>query len=135
MATQTRSGHAAPPTPGGVDQTRDGEYDGVGLLPNGSGAAAILAAAIGSLALGVFSFAGDVWVAVRRAFIIWNPSGPLSGVSTGAVGVWLVAWIVLSMFWSKRNVNLLYVNLASFVLLGTGLLLTFPPFMDLLQGK
>jgi hypothetical protein len=133
MATQTRPG--APTTPAGADRTRDGEYDGVGLLPNGSGAAAILAAAIGSLALGVFSFAGDAWPAARRALIIWNPSGPLSGESTGAVGVWLVAWLVLSLLWSKRNVNLVRVNLASFVLLGIGLLLTFPPFVDLLQGE
>jgi hypothetical protein len=27
------------------------------------------------------------------------------------------------------------VNVASFVLLAVGLLLTFPPFMDLVQGK
>jgi hypothetical protein len=79
MITQTRSGQAGPTTPADADQIRDGVYDGVGLLPNGSGAAAILAAAIGSLALGVFSFAGDAWPAARRALIIWNPSGPLSG--------------------------------------------------------
>jgi len=39
------------------------------------------------------------------------------------------------MLWSTRNVNLVRVNVASFVMLGTWLLLTFPPFMDLLQGK
>ncbi len=107
----------------------------LGLIPNGSGAAAILAAGIGSLTLGALSFAGDVWSTATKAFIIWGPSGPLSGESTGAVIVWLVAWLVLSMLWSKRNVNLARVNSISFIMLGAGLLLTFPPFVDLLQGK
>jgi hypothetical protein len=132
MAMQPHPGESAPTAP---RVSRDAADNGPGLLPNGPGAAAILAAAIGSLALGVFSFAGAVWPAARSAFIIWNPSGPLSGVSTSAVGVWLAAWLLLSMMWSARNVNLVRVNLASFMMLGTGLLLTFPPFMDLLQGK
>jgi hypothetical protein len=142
MAQQMRPDRSSSPVPVGSDLgqeqpafSRDTASDESGLLPNGSGAAAILAAAIGSFALGVFSFIGDVSSAARRAFIIWNPSGPLSGVSTSAVGVWLVAWLVLSMLWRKRNVNLVRINVVSFVLLGMGLLLTFPPFVDLLQGK
>ena len=49
-------------------------------MPNGPGAAAVLAAGIGSLALGVFAFAGDASPPIGRAFNIWNPTGPLSGV-------------------------------------------------------
>jgi hypothetical protein len=109
--------------------------DRLGTRPNGSIAAAILAAGIGSLTLGLLSFIGDVSLAARRAFIIWNPSGPLSGVSTGTVAVWLAAWLLLFLLWRRRKVRLARINLVSFVMLGIGMLLTFPPFADLLQGK
>jgi hypothetical protein len=104
-------------------------------LPNGPGAAAILAAGIGSLALGVFAFAGDASPPILRAFNFWNPTGPLSGVTGTAIVVWLVAWFALARNWNARNVNLARVNVSAFVMLIAGLLLTFPPFMDLLQGK
>ena len=104
------------------------------LLGSGPGAAAILSAAIGSCAFGVFAFAGDAVPAINRAFVIWKPSGALSGVSTAAIVVWLAAWLVLSRRWAARDVSLLWVNLASGLMLIAGLLLTFPPFMDWLQA-
>jgi hypothetical protein len=104
-------------------------------LQNGSGAAAILAAGIGSLALGICAFAGDAVDGVRRAFIFWNPTGPLSGATTTAIVIWLAAWFMLSRLWSRQDIALARVNLAAFVMLLGGLMLTFPPFMDLLQGK
>jgi hypothetical protein len=72
---------------------------------------------------------------VLHAFNVWNPTGPLSGVTTGAAIVWLVAWFALARTWGRRNVNLVRVNTAAFIMLIAGLPLTFPPFMDLLQGK
>ena len=104
-------------------------------LSNGAGAAAILAAGIGSLALGVFALAGDALAAAHKAFNIWAPSGPLSGVTTAAVVVWLVSWLVLNRRWREREVDLGRSSLAAFVMLAAGLLLTFPPVMDWLQGK
>jgi hypothetical protein len=142
MAALLSSGGSSPPTQVGIDPecgdaSISGDYlaSGLGPLPNGPGAAAVLAAGIGSLALGVFAFAGDALPAVRRAFNVWNPSGPLSGVTLTAVVVWLLAWFVLSRTWALRNVSLVRVNAAAFVMLLAGLLLTFPPLMDLLQGK
>ena len=102
-------------------------------MPNGPGAAAVLAAGIGSLALGVFAFAGDASPQIGRTFNIWNPSGPLSGVTTAAVVVWLVAWFLLARRWSTRDVGLTAVTITALAMLAGGLLLTFPPFMDLLQ--
>ena len=109
--------------------------DALGALPSGPGAAAILAAGAGALALGVFAFAGDAWPKVKAAFNLWKPSGPLSGVSLAAVLVWLLAWWGLARLWRGRNVNLALVNVAAFIMLAGGLLLTFPPFMDLLLAK
>jgi hypothetical protein len=104
-------------------------------LPNGPGAAAILAAGIGCATLGVFDLAGDASPAIGQAFVFWQPTGTLSGVTVCAIVVWLLAWLVLSRRWAQRNVNLTGVTLVAFSLLAVGLALTFPPFMDLLQGK
>lgn len=104
-------------------------------LPNGPAGAAILAAGLGCAAQGVLAFSGDASPAVGRALNIYNPTGTLSGVSTGAIVVWLVAWFVLNRLWHGRTVNIAPINGAAFVLLIVGFLLTFPPVMDLLEGK
>jgi hypothetical protein len=104
-------------------------------LPNGSGAAAILAAGIGCAAMGILALAGDASDAIGRALNFYNPTGALSGVSTLAIVAWLVCWFALDRAWHGRTVNLARVSVAAFVLLAVGLLLTFPPFMDLVQGK
>ena len=103
--------------------------------PSGPAAAAILAAGLGSLSLGVFAFGGDASLTIRRLLDIWTPTGPLSGVTSGAIFVWLLAWFGLSRLWARREVRLGAINAAAFAMLMAGLLLTFPPFMDLLQGK
>jgi hypothetical protein len=113
----------------------DSRTDAADVLLNGPGAAAILAAGIGSFALGVFAFAGDASPTILHAFNFWNPTGPLSGITLSAVVVWLVAWYGLARAWATRSVNLRRINLAAFVMLIGGLLLTFPPFIDFLQGK
>ena len=94
-------------------------------LPNGSGAAAILAAGIGS-------FAADKFVLVKNLFVIYKPTGPLSGVTTGAIVLWLAAWAILEWRWRKETIPLKPVNVAAFLLLGLSLLLTFPPVGELL---
>lgn len=103
--------------------------------PSGAAAAALLSAAIGGFTLGVFSLAGDAFAPVARAFTIWRPTGPLSGVTDGAIIVWLIVWIALSRLWARREMNLHRINRIALALFAGGLLLTFPPFMDLLQGK
>ena len=63
--------------------------------------------------------------------IFWKPTGPLSGVTTCAIVLWLVAWAILHARWHNRSVNLARVNAAALALLFLGLLLTFPPIADL----
>jgi hypothetical protein len=104
-------------------------------LPNGPGAAAILAAGIGSAALGILALANDAFPAINKLLIFYQPTGGLSGVSTLAVVIWLVAWFVLARRWATATVQMARVNLISFALLAVGVLLTFPPVMDLIQGK
>lgn len=104
-------------------------------IPNGPGAAAILAAGIGSAAMGIFALAGDAFTSLNHFFTFYTPTGALSGVSTSAVIVWLVAWFILSRRWAPKNVEMAKVLSASFALLAVGVLLTFPPVMDLIQGR
>ena len=104
-------------------------------LSNGPGAAAILSSAIGCFVLGVLALAGDAFPPVARALNVWKPTGPLSGVTDLAIIVWLLVWLVLARAWARRTVNWGTVKVASIAMFVAALLLTFPPFMDLLQGK
>ncbi len=100
-------------------------------LPNGFGAAAVLAAGIGCFSLGLLTVAGDASKSVARHLIFYTPTGPLSGVTTSAIVIWLLAWAVLSLRWRLRDVSLRPVLAVAFVLLGVSLLLTFPPIIEL----
>jgi hypothetical protein len=104
-------------------------------LPTGRAAAAILAAGIGSLALGVLALATDALPRLAHWMILWRPTGPLSGVTSATVAIWLLAWAALARRWARREVALGPIAAWAFAMLAAGLLLTFPPFMDLVQGK
>ena len=104
----------------------------IAKIPNGSGAAAILAAGVGSFVLAGLAFAGDKSPAVKNGLNWYKPTGALSGVTTAAIGVWLLLWLVLEFRWRNKEVAVGRVATAGLVLLGLSLLLTFPPIMDLL---
>lgn len=104
-------------------------------MPNGAAAAAILAAGFGCFAVGVFAYLGDAVPALKGFFNFYNPTGPLSGVTTTAIIAWLIVWAVLSRAWTGKTVAMGKSNAVAYVLLGIGFLLTFPPFGDFLQGK
>lgn len=104
-------------------------------LPNGPGAAAILSAGIGCFALSVFAVVADASKPVAKFFTFYLPTGPLSGVTTTAIVLWLVMWGVLARLWHHRTVAIAKINVVAFVFLFLGILLTFPPFADLLLGK
>jgi hypothetical protein len=101
------------------------------VLPNGSGAAAVLSAGIGSFMLAFFAIAADKSALLKNLFIFYRPTGPLSGVTTSAILVWLIAWGILEGRWRKRNVALARINAVALVLLGLSLLLTFPPVAEI----
>ncbi len=65
----------------------------------------------------------------------YKPTGPLSGVSSTAILLWLALWLILGRLWRSKTVAIARVNALAFVLLLAGVLLTFPPFEDLLLRK
>ena len=101
-------------------------------ITNGPGAAAILAAGIGCFMVAFFALLADKVAAIKSEMIWWKPTGPLSGVTTSAMVVWLAAWAILEWRWRGRTVALGRASAAAIVLLVLGLLLTFPPIADLL---
>ena len=103
-------------------------------LTNGPAAAAILAAGIGSLALGLFVILAEAISSVKNALNFYNPVGPLSGKTIVAIVVWLVAWLLLHNSWKDKQVNFARIFAAALILIVLGLLGTFPPFFDLFGG-
>ncbi|HUB32997.1 MAG TPA: hypothetical protein VMA31_08210 [Bryobacteraceae bacterium] len=99
--------------------------------PNGGGAAALLAAGIGSFGLAVLAILVDQVGALKNAMIFFRPTGPLSGVTTIAVLIWLAVWAILEWRWRKKTIRMGGIAAASLVLLVLALLLTFPPLADL----
>jgi hypothetical protein len=108
---------------------------GVEALTNGSAAAAILSAGVGCGTLGVLALAADASPTIKNMLTFYNPTGALSGVTTVSIVVWFASWLVLDRQWRTKTVDLAKINMAAFVGLAIGLLLTFPPVMDLIQGK
>ena len=100
-------------------------------LNNGPAAAAILASGVGSLALGILTTAAQAITPVGNALNFYNPVGPLSGKTTAAVVIWLVAWAVFHGLWKNQQVNFTNVFIGTLVMIGLGLLGTFPLFFDL----
>ena len=101
-------------------------------IPSGAGAAAVLAAGIGAFALAVTAIAADRVASVQKLLIFYRPTGPLSGVTTSAIVVWLAAWFALDRLWRRREIAMGRVAAAAFVLLALAFLRTFPPLADLL---
>jgi hypothetical protein len=101
------------------------------LRPNGSAAAAILAAGIGSISLAIITIAADQSAGLKVLLTFYKPTGPLSGVTTTAIAVWFLTWFILDWLWHRRNLPLRKINIASITLLVLSLLATFPPIGDL----
>lgn len=99
-------------------------------LTTGPGAAALLAAGIGSFALAVFDVIAGQNAHTKKMFNWYNPSGPLVGVSTAAILVWLLSWAVLHSAWRGKAVGLRPVGWVAMLLLLVAIVLTFPPIAE-----
>jgi hypothetical protein len=98
--------------------------------PDGPLAAALLAAGIGSLALGLLTTLAEVSVSVRDGLNLNAGVGPLSGKTIWATVIFAVAWAALYAMWRERDRILRPATLAFIVLTLLGLLGTFPLFFQ-----
>jgi hypothetical protein len=102
---------------------------------NGPVAAAVLSCGLGCFLLGVLAVAADGSKSLAAALNFYSPAGPLSGVTTVAIALWLISWAILAVRWKTKTLAFGKVTAASFTLLALGLLLTFPPIGDLFLGR
>lgn len=103
----------------------DGTHENSRHAANGAEMAAVLGAGIGALAVGLFVVLNEA--GIFSAPGLYGPAGGVSGRTTFAAATWLIAWGVLHSRWKGRHVDAGRVLNATLVLVGLGLLATFPP--------
>lgn len=113
--------------------------------PNGPVAAALLAAGVGSLVIGIGVILNEASATIKNAigidfnaFLQFDKNfglgagvGPLSGKVGLAVIAFVVSWIVFHLWLRGREVHFRTFFIASLVLVGLGFALTFPPIFVL----
>lgn len=97
---------------------------------NGAAMAAFLAAGIGAFAMGLVVILNEIGLFAAPA--VYRPAGGVSGRTTLAVVIWLVAWAILHHRWKSRRLESRRVFATVMILTLVGLLLTFPPVWGLL---
>lgn len=93
----------------------------------GPAAGALLACGLGSAVFGAAVVAAESSEPVKTALTLSDGVGPLSGKALVGTLVFLVAWSQLHLLWRDRTVRTRPVLVVTAVLIGIGLLLTFPP--------
>jgi hypothetical protein len=106
----------------GIAGTRGVEHD----TANGSALAAFLAAGIGAFAMGVVVLLNEMGIFAAPA--LHGGAGGVSGRTTLAVAIWLIAWVVLHARWKAKSIAVGRVAAATLLLIALGILATFPPF-------
>jgi hypothetical protein len=101
--------------------------------PEGPIVAAVLAAGVGCFAMGVFTTLSEA----NTSFADWlnwnNKVGPLSGKTIMTVIVWLVSWAILHVIFRKKRTETRLALSISLLLIGLGVLLTFPTFFQMFE--
>jgi hypothetical protein len=99
--------------------------------PTGPGAAAVVAAGIGTFTIGLMTSLAEASASMSNALNWYKPSGPLSGKIGVAVVAWLLAWVILHAAWKNRNANFGHAFSWGLALILLGFLFTFPPIFGL----
>ena len=103
--------------------------------PNGPALAALLASGIGVTALGVFTTVAAANANFANLLKINAQVGPLSGKTVYATTVFFASWLVAAVIMRGKEYNERAFLSATFVLIGIGILGTFPLFFDLFAPK
>ncbi|MEX1129457.1 MAG: hypothetical protein WD227_11710 [Vicinamibacterales bacterium] len=98
---------------------------------NGSAMAALLGGGIGAFAMGAFVLLNEAGIFSAPA--LYAPAGGVSGRTTLATIVWLIAWAVLHHRWKAREIAPGRISAVTLILIAVGLLGTLPPVWALLK--
>jgi hypothetical protein len=110
-------------------------YDEITELDRAVGAA-FIASGVGSFFLGLMIVLTEMPSgAGLKSFLTWvGPVGPLSGKTGVAVIAFVVSWVILHFTFKNRALSLTRSFIIALVLIGLGVLLSFPPFFELFAG-
>jgi len=97
---------------------------------NGGAMAAFLGGGIGAFAMGAVVLLNEAGIFAAPA--LYAPAGGVSGRTTLATIVWLMAWAVLHNRWKAREIAPGRVAAVTVILITLGVLGTFPPVWGLL---
>lgn len=104
--------------------------------PDGPAGAAMVAAGIGILTLGLLTTLAVISDPIHDFLDWWSWGqgvGPLAGKTTIAVIVWLVSWLVLYLWWRNKTVNLKTMFYSGLALGIIGAIGMFPPWFELFE--
>ena len=94
-------------------------------------AAAIVAAGVGVLVLGILTTLGEASEGIKT-FLEFNAGvGSLSGKTILAVLAWVISWPILNAVYRRKEPSVRTVAWTAGILVGVGFLLTFPTFFQL----
>ena len=97
---------------------------------NGSAIAAFVGGSIGAFAMGVVVILNEA--GIFAAPTLYGPAGGVSGRTTLATIAWLVGWAVLHHRWKDREIAPRRLYAVALILIGLGIMATFPPVWRLL---
>jgi hypothetical protein len=104
--------------------------------PEGPVSAAILAAGIGALALGIFTTIAEASESIKADVFEWSTRvGALSGKTVLAVVVWLISWAALHLVLRNRPFETRRALTISLILIGIGVVMTFPEFFQAFKSE
>lgn len=94
-------------------------------------AAALLASGIGSAALGLVTILSALSRSLKQLMVIYEPVGPVSGITIIPVALWLIVWVILHFKWRDKEKSFPKIFAATMLLLMVGLAGTLPPVYKL----
>ncbi|MEO5965142.1 MAG: hypothetical protein ABIR11_06730 [Candidatus Limnocylindrales bacterium] len=105
--------------------------------PNGPVAAALIAAGVASLVMGVLVVLNDVSPDISN-FLKWDANfglgkgvGALSGKAGMSIIAFIASWVILHLVLRGKDVRFARAMTVALVLVGLGFLLTFPPVFEI----
>lgn len=99
--------------------------------PEGPVSAAIMASGVFALALGILTTLAEASVDIKDFLNFYDPVGPLSGKTIGAVVIWVIAWIALHLMYRAKPLESRKALMAALVLIALGTVGTFPILFQL----
>lgn len=100
-------------------------------LRNGEAAAAIVAAGIGCLTMGILTVLETAVGGLHTLLQFYPPAGSITGITSLMVVAWLVSWVALHRLWKSKQMNFTRMFVITLVCILLGMVGIFPPFVHL----